>query len=421
MSSRERFKNMQGRSGEEAGFYWQGGPVEVAERTYFQSRFSGVTAFDTDEGIVLVDSGMGQLGPKLAGMLRQKTSAPIHTFIITHGHVDHAYGIEAFLVPGQRRPRVIAHRAMPARFERYELTSLFNAAINARQFGGSPARAGKGEEFDSFRLPPLMPDTLYDNRFTFRVGGVTFEVHHSRGETDDHSWVWCPDRGVIASGDMIITTLPNAGNPQKVQRYPWDWSKGLKQMAALEPQTLCPGHGAPIINEPQKVRRILLETAEILDQIVDRTLAAMAKGAPPHTDIVHMVELPTSKSPWLQPIYDEAEFIVRNVIRYYGGWWNGRPSELKPAPRAELARELARMTGGAQALVARAVEIAASGDMRLACHLADFAMEAAPDDEGVSRAVAELYERRAAGEGGLMSESLYKSAAVYAREGRPFV
>ena len=189
---------------------------------------------------------------------------------------------------------------------------------------------------------------------------------------------------------MIITALPNAGNPQKVQRYPWDWSKGLKQMAALAPRTLCPSHGAPIINDAQKVRRILLETAEILDQIVDRTLEAMAKGAPPHTDIVHMVELPTSKSPWLQPIYDEAEFIVRNVIRYYGGWWNGRPGDLKPAPRAALARELAVLTGGADALVARAVEIAASGDMRLACHLADFAMEAAPDDERVTSAVAEL-------------------------------
>jgi len=39
----------------------------------------------------------------------------------------------------------------------------------------------------------------------------------------------------------------------------------------------------------------------------------------------------------------------------------------------------------------------------------------------VTSAVAELYERRAAGESGLMSENLYKSAAVYAREGRPFV
>ncbi len=346
-STSDRFRTMRGKSGDEAGFFWQGGPLEVAERTFFQSRFSGVTGFDTDEGVVLVDSGMAQLGPVLAKMLREKTQAPIHTVVITHGHVDHAYGISAFLAPGQPRPRIIAHRNVPERFARYELTSRFNAAINARQFGGSPARAEKGGEYDSFRWPSLLPDTLYDDHFAFRVGGVTFEVHHSKGETDDHSWVWCPDRGVVASGDMIISALPNAGNPQKVQRYPWEWSKGLKRMAALGPRTLCPGHGAPVIDDPDKVRRILLETAAFLDVIVERTLAAMEQGAPPHTDIVHMVEMPVSASPWLQPIYDESEFIVRNIVRYYGGWWNGRPGDLKPAPRAALAQELAALAGGA--------------------------------------------------------------------------
>ena len=39
----ERFLAMRGKTPDEAGFFWSGGPVEVAERTWFQSRFSGVT------------------------------------------------------------------------------------------------------------------------------------------------------------------------------------------------------------------------------------------------------------------------------------------------------------------------------------------------------------------------------------------
>ena len=70
---------------------------------------------------------------------------------------------------------------------------------------------------------------------------------------------------------------------------------------------------------------------------MSRTLAAMENGSPPHVDIVTGIDLPKSDSPWLQPVYDDTEFLVRNVIRYYGGWWSGRPSELKPAPRAKLA------------------------------------------------------------------------------------
>ena len=58
--------------------------------------------------------------------------------------------------------------------------------------------------------------------------------------------------------------------------------------------------------------------------------------------------------------------------------------------------------------------------MRLACHLADFALEASPGDPEVQAQVAEVYERRAESEEGLMAINLYRSAAAYAREGRPF-
>jgi len=108
------------------------------------------------------------------------------------------------------------------------------------------------------------------------------------------------------------------------------------------------------------------------------------------------------------------------VIRYYGGWWSGRPSELKPAARAAVATELASLAGGAAALAARATALAESGELATACHLADLALEADASDPAVREAVASLYERRAAGESSLMARNLFRSAAAYAREGRPF-
>jgi glyoxylase-like metal-dependent hydrolase (beta-lactamase superfamily II) len=414
-----KFAQMRGKTPEEAKFFWTGGPVMAAERTWFQSQFSGVTAFETDEGIVLVDTGTRQFAPMLAAMLRQKTRAAIHTAIYTHGHIDHAYGLEAFLLPGQRLPRVIGHRAMPERFARYQATARHNAALNARQFGGTVEAQGH-DSYASFGQPPIPPDTLYDDRLRITVGGVVFELHHCKGETDDHSWVWCPERGVLCPGDLFIWAVPNDGNPQKVQRYPWERAKGLREMAALAPYALCPGHGGPVIGEADKIISMLSETAAFLETIVSRTLAAMEAGSPPHTDIVTGVELPSSDSPWLQPVYDDTEFIVRNVIRHYGGWWSGRPSELKPAPRASLAGEIAALCGGASALAARAEAIADGGDFRLACHLADFALEAAPSDAQVQAKVAAVYERRAAQEQSLMAINIFNSAAAYARAGRPF-
>jgi glyoxylase-like metal-dependent hydrolase (beta-lactamase superfamily II) len=403
---------------DQAKFFWSGGPVEVAERTWFVSLLSGVTAFETDQGLVLVDAGAEPMAPTLAAWLRQKTTAPVHTAIFTHGHVDHAFGLGAFLIPGQAPPRVVAQRATLARFERYARTSQHNRMINARQFGGSP---DAGDALDLFHYPAILPDTLFDDRLTLSVGGLRFELRHCRGETDDHAWVFCPERSVLCSGDLFIYSVPNAGNPQKAQRYPWDWARGLREMAAVEPASLCPGHGGPVVRDPDKLRRMLLETAEYLELIVERTLAALEAGSPPHVDVVHAVELPQSESAWLAPVYDEPEFIVRNVLRWFSGWWSGRPSELKPAPRAALAREIAALAGGSERLVERAERLAAAGDLRLAGHLADFALEASPENPAVASQVAALYEQRAASETSLMAANLFNAAAEGARRKRPFV
>lgn len=414
----ERISELYGETPENATFFWSGGPVDVAERTWFVSFFSGVTAFETDEGLVLVDSGLSRLAPALDEMLRRKTRAAVHTAVFTQGHVDHAFGLEAFLREGQPRPRVIAHEAMPARFARYARTAGHNMAINARQFGGTVNM--HDPELDTFRAPSMTPDILYRERTDFEVGGVRFEVHHCRGETDDHSFVWCPDRKVLCPGDLFIWGVPNAGNPQKVQRYPWDWAAGLRKMASLRPESLCPGHGGPVVGDPDAIVRMLSETADFLDTIVERTLEALNDGSPPHVDIVHRVQLPQSDSPWLQPVYDEAEFIVRNVIRYFGGWWSGRPSELKPAPRSAVAAQIAELAGGPRELLARAEALADLGDLRTACHLADYAIEADPEDDDVALGVANLYERRARTEHSLMAVNLFASAAAYARDHRPF-
>lgn len=417
------FTRQAGKSPEEAKFFWSGGPVEVAPRTWFASLFSGVTAFETDDGLVLVDSGLKRLGPLLASLVRQKTSAPIHTAIFTQGHVDHAYGLQAFLSKGQAPPKVLGHRAMPGRFARYAATAGHNVAINARQFGAS-VKASQDtlhdEDYHTFRPPPLPLTETYETRVDLNVGGVNFEVHHCRGETDDHTWVFCPDNGVLCPGDLFIWAVPNAGNPQKVQRYPWEWAAGLRAMAAQNPRSICPGHGGPLVDEPALIQRILLETAAFLEDIVKQTIDALNDGSPPHVDIVHAVALPVSESPWLQNVYDDAEFIIRNVIRYYGGWWNGRPSELKPPPRDELATEIARLCGGDGALLRRAEDLLLRGESRLAGSLADLALEANPSDPDVQERVAAIYEARAGDEEGLMARNLFRSAAAYARDGRPF-
>ena len=81
-----------------------------------------------------------------------------------------------------------------------------------------------------------------------------------------------PERGWIFTGDLFIWAVPNAGNPQKVQRYCVDWADALRAMAACDASLLVCGHGMPIFGVP-RVRQALLDTAHYLDVIETQTVA----------------------------------------------------------------------------------------------------------------------------------------------------
>lgn len=69
----------------------------------------------------------------------------------------------------------------------------------------------------------------------------------------------------------------------------------------------------------------------------------------------------------------------------------------------------------AHVLAARALELARDGSHRLACHLAQLAGDAAPDDRTGHAARAEAYVLRAAGERSTMSTSIFRWAEAESR------
>ena len=377
----------------------------VAAGCYFVSSFANITAFDTDAGLVLIDTGSFILAEPTRARLRTVTKRPVHTAVWTHGHVDHCFGVDLYERDSGRQVHVIAHEAVLRRFERYQLTREWNQAINQRQF------QAKAEFPRDFRTP----DETYATELTVEVGGRRFELTHSLGETDDHTWVWVPDAGVLCTGDLFIWASPNCGNPQKVQRFPREWAQALRTMDALGAEVLCPGHGVPIWGR-EAVHRALDDTASFLESLVEQVLALMNRGAR-LDEILTCVKVAPEllAKPYLAPIYDEPEFIVRNVYRLYGGWWDGNPAHLKPAREEALAGELAKLAGGAGVLAVRARELLTDGEFALACELVELAAQAAPDEMTIQSIRAEVYAERAKAERSLMARGVYSAAADVSR------
>jgi alkyl sulfatase BDS1-like metallo-beta-lactamase superfamily hydrolase len=358
----------------------------------FVPSFANVSAIPTTDGLLLIDAGGMLLAPRAHEDLRALTGDPVHTVVYTHGHVDHVMG--ALLL--DEDVEVVAHERVLARFERYRRSAGWNAVINARQFG-----------LDELTWPTEFrpPDRTFHERLDLEVGGVRLELRHARGETDDHLWAWLPDRGTLFCADYFTWSLPNAGNPQKAQRYPVEWAAALRAMARTGAEVAIPGHGPPLFGA-DTVRRVLGETADALESLIEQVLERMNVGAT-LDEVLHGVALPEPlrERPYLRSAYDDEAFVVVAIWRTFGGWWDGDPASLKPAPASALAAELSALAGGAGTLAARARELAQAGDLRLATHLAVLSAQAGGDP------CADVHAARAEAEPSLMAQGIFRSAS----------
>ena len=308
--------------------------------------------------------------------------------VYTHGHVDHCFGVPLFEAEATalRRSRSWPTRPSPARFDRYRLTNGYNGIINQRQFR---LRAPLFPE--EFRYP----DQTYRDDLALDVGDTAVELHHDRGETDDHTWVWLPEHaGCCAPATCSSGWHPTAATPRRSSATPSSGPPPCARWQRSAPSVLLPGsrpadprrreriHGA---RRHRRAARVGLRADARADE----------RRRPPRRDRPHGAR-PGGllERPWLQPVYDDPEFIVHNVWRLYGGWYDGNPSHLKPAPEAELAlgagpagrwRRRARRAGRGAGRRRR---------LRLAGHLAELAAQAAPDDRRGAR-VARRGEPRA--------------------------
>ena len=378
---------------------------EVTHGVAFVKNLANSAVITTGDGMLVVDTGHSMTAPFIKDAIREWTDEPMMRAVWSHGHVDHVFGVELYEAENADRglpaPIVHAHEAMPARFERYALTGGYNSVINSRQFG-LPVQ---------FPTEFRAPDQLHGASTSFDVNGMQVLCFHDKGETDDHTWTWIPEKKVLCTGDLFIWASPNCGNPQKVQRYPREWAVALRKMAALEPEFLLPGHGWPVIGK-ERVHAALTDTAAYLESIVEQSLALMNEGAR-LDDLIHTVAPPSdlADKPYLQPVYDEPEFIVRNIWRLYGGWYDGNPAHLHPPRERDLASELADLAGGAAALAQRALDVADRGDLRLAGALAELAREADPEDATVVEIHADVYTRRTEAASSTMATGVYRWAA----------
>lgn len=390
-------------------------PDNPAPGVWMIPGFANTGVIETDEGLVLVDMPVQAYLEKTMTMLRQISLAAVHTVFVTHGHLDHAFHVDPLFDEAERNgnppPRVIAHRNVLKRFQKYRMLAEYHEHINRIQFNFAT-----GEK--AFPLPKRNPDEVFDKSISIRVGGIDFHAFHGLGETDDHLWVWVPEKKTIFAGDFVIYSFPNVGNPFKVQRYTLEWAEALETMVGKEPDILIPGHG-PVVAGKDAIRELLLKISSALRYLHQEVIKRLNQGML-YEDILHDVHLPPEMldDDFLAPRYGCPTFVVHGILRQHAGWYDGNPSNLFPPKRSDLYSEI-QLLLGKNSLIEHARRLKQEGQESMALQFMDMALTADLEDSEkreIHRLKGELLDRLGQKDPSFIVKSIYFRAGKKEKE-----
>ena len=361
--------------------------------------------------VLVVDTSNARLAPRAVAGLREQTPDPVAHVVYTHGHVDHVGGAPSFLADaeqrGHPRPTFWAHEALPARFARYQATWGWNNEVNRRQFQ-LPAGV------DAFPRDFVAPDRTYRDTVVIDLAGERVELHHARGETDDASWVWLPERRLALVGDLSVQSLPNTGNPNKPQRYTLEWAEALDAIAQREPASIIPGHGDPLRGD--HALEVLRETARALRFLHAAVLERLNAGQWPDEIVDAAIALPRdlAEKPYLRPsMAAPSSWCATCCAPTRAGGEATRPSCSRRGARTP--RAIWWRWRGVTALFAKARALAQAEQHRRALHLAVYLAQADSGDAEARALVAELCDALAEREPSFIARNFYRSAGRQAR------
>lgn len=369
--------------------------VEITPGVWVSEGFSNAFCLPTDEGRLVINTGMFFEVPVHKRNFEALNGRPIHTIVLTQGHVDHVGGVEYLRGP---ETVVIAHEGNAAHQADDERIARYRMDKSAFAFGDS-VMDGIRAVIDEFgALPPQtipVPDLTFDDRHEFTLGDRRIELLHvPGGETNDSLVVWLPDEKVALVGNFfsaLIGHIPNLVTMRGDRlRDPLPFVASVDRILALEPDVILPGHHGAV-QGADLIREELTRIRDATQWVHDQTVAGMNAGKTVW-ELMDEVSLPPELE--VGEGYGKVSWDVRAVWELYTGWFKHESTtELYGSPRRSVDHELVALAGGADAVAERAAERLTDGDPVGAIHLAEVARSADPDHAGARTTLLEAHRR----------------------------
>lgn len=278
---------------------------KVAENVYFAlarpfaMANSNAAIFVNTANVVVVDahSHPAAAAALIAQIRDGVTQKPVRYLIDTHFHFDHTQGNAAYmatgskvdiiasnttkvlmskmLVPklraamdpagaGPRGAEQVAHKLEDLHQRLDKSTSDSERAQLRTQIDQVEAWAAEMKDFE-----PVLPTITFDDAYVIKDREHDLHLEfHGMGHTAGDIVVFCPQKKVIATGDII-----HAGFPAFVDAYPLAWPKSIDSIARLDFVYTIGGHG-----KLERDRRDMTGERNYIEELTERVLNGKKLG-----------------------------------------------------------------------------------------------------------------------------------------------
>ncbi len=253
--------------------------TRLAPDTYVFSHTGYTSMFIvTDQGVIVGDP----MGPNRAQLLKAAIEAvtplPVRYVVYSHDHADHNSGGGVFRDTAQ----FVSH-------------SLAAPKIAARNDLDSP-----------------VPTITFDDRMTLRLGRTSVELLYTgRNHSDNSIVLYYPAQRVAFAVDFVpINDLPFRGLGDT---YVAEWLDSLRQIEALNIDTIVPGHGNP--GPKSHATQVREYFQDLIRAIEDAEKRGLAPQSPAMTSSVRAALYPKYGN-WLS----FGPYLPENIKGIYDNW-----------------------------------------------------------------------------------------------------
>ena len=357
---------------------------------------------ETEKNLIIVDTlGSVETATELIKDFRKISEKPIIAIIYTHNHLDHLGGAKVFF--DEEYTEIYAQENIIYNLDNIATTIrpiIFERS--SRQFGiplpeEEIVHQGIGgflEINDQSTFGLVRPNILFDDQMTLKIDDLTLMLAHVPGETDDHLYVWIPEKKVVMVGDNFYRSFANLYAIRGTKfRNPMEWVHSLDKIRLLNAEHLVPSHSRPISGE-ENVSKALTDYRDGIQFVHDQTIRYINKGLTPN-EIVQKVKLPNhlAESPYLQPFYGSISSYIRSIFSGYIGWFSGNISDLHPLSATERAQKFVNIARKQTKISDEAESALTNGEYQWALELADILLALDPDSTNAKKIKANAAEK----------------------------